>query len=129
LADGTVLIAGGEKFNPDVDEAGRPTSDVLQFDPATLRFIPLPGLLVPRALLTGAVLADDRLVMFGGLTAGDEYTSTGEVYRAGRAAAPTASLGIARAHHTVSRLPGGRLLIVGGEAPDRSAVTSVLVYE
>ncbi len=129
LADGTVLIAGGEKFNPDVDAAGRPTADVLQFDPATLRFIPQPGLLVARALPTGAVLADDRLVMFGGLATGDDYTSTGEVYRLGRAPQPTANLAVARAYHTVSRLPGGRLLIVGGEAPDRSAVTSVLIYE
>jgi hypothetical protein len=129
LADGTVLIAGGEKFNPDVDTAGRPSADVLQFDPATLRFIPQPGLLVPRALPTGAVLADDRLVMFGGLTTGDDYTSTGEVYRSGRAALPTANLEVARAYHTVSRLPGGRLLIVGGEAPDRSAITRVLIYE
>jgi hypothetical protein len=67
--------------------------------------------------------------MFGGLTTGDDYTSTGEVYRSGRAALPTANLEVARAYHTVSRLPGGRLLIVGGEAPDRSAITRVLIYE
>ena len=129
LSDGSVIIAGGEKFNPAVDDGGRATSDVLRFDPATSRFTPLPALLVPRSLLTAAVLPDDRLLMFGGLTVGDVYTPTGEVYRAGRGPTSTANLGVARAFHTVSRLPGGRLLIVGGEAPDRSAVTSVLVYE
>jgi hypothetical protein len=129
LSDGSVIVAGGEKFNPAVDDGGRATSDVLRFDPATSSFTPLPALLVPRALLTGAALPDDRLVMFGGLTVGDGYTPTGEVYRAGRGPVSTANLGVARAFHTVSRLPGGRLLIVGGEAPDRSAVTSVLVYE
>jgi hypothetical protein len=129
LSDGSVIVAGGEKFNPAVDDGGRPTTDVLRFDPATARFTPLPALLVPRSLMTAAVLPDDRLVMFGGLTTGDDYTPTGEVYRTGRGAASTATLGMARAYHTVSRLPGGRLLIVGGEARDGSAVTNVLIYE
>jgi hypothetical protein len=40
-----------------------------------------------------------------------------------------ASLEVARVHHTVSRLPGGRLLVLGGEAPDGTLVPSVLIYE
>jgi len=102
---------------------------VLRFDPATGAFTPLSGLLVPRTLMTGVALADDRLLMFGGITADGAYSATGELYRPGRPATQTTSLGVGRAWHTVSRLPGGRVLIVGGQAPDGTPVPNAVIYE
>lgn len=129
LSDGSVLVAGGESFNPAVAEDTRPTTAVLRFDPATGAFTPLSGLLVPRTLMTAVALADDRLLVFGGITADESYTATGELYRPGRPATQTASLGSGRAWHTVSRLPGGRVLIVGGQAPDGALVPNAVIYE
>lgn len=129
LADGTVLIAGGELFIPNVDRTARPTAAVLRFDPATGAFAPETGLLAPRTLLAAAMLADDRLLLLGGLGADGALTATGEAYRAGRGRTAIADLHVARVHHTVSRLPGGRLLVIGGEAPDGTLVPSVLIYE
>jgi hypothetical protein len=129
LSDGSVLIAGGELFNPAVVEDTRPTASVLRFDPATGAFAPLSSLLVPRTLMAAVALADDRLLMFGGIAADESYAATGELYRPGRPATPTASLGSGRAWHTVSRLPGGRVLIVGGQAPDGTIVPNAVIYE
>jgi len=128
LADGTVLIAGGELFNPVLDQGGRPTANVLKFDPVTLQFAPLPALLMARTLMTTAALPD-RLVILGGLDSNIDATPTGEVYRVDGARLSTQSLATGRAYHTVSRLPGGRLLIVGGESPNGAAVSDALIYE
>ena len=127
--DGSVLIVGGELFNPAVDEVGRASAAVHRFDPATLQFTPLPGLLVPRTLMTGVALADDRVLMFGGIAGDESFLGAGEVYRPGRAPLPAASLPVARAWHTVSRLPGGQVLIVGGLTPTGETASNVLIYQ
>jgi hypothetical protein len=129
LADGSVLIAGGEHFIANVDQAARPTAAVLRFDPVAGAFTPETSLLAPRTLPATARLADDRVLLLGGLGADGTSTATGESYRAGRDRTAMASLEVARVHHTVSRLPGGRLLVLGGEAPDGTLVPSVLIYE
>lgn len=128
MSDGSVLVVGGEHFIPDVDQATRPTSAVWRFDPATDRFAPQPGLLVPRALPASAVFADDRVVLIGGLDA-NGWMDSGELYRGARGGGATAGMGGARAHFTVSRLAGGRLLVVGGEAPNGDLIPAALIYE
>ena len=108
LSDGSVLIAGGELFNPAVVEDSRPTASVLRFDPATGAFTPLPGLLVPRSLMTAVALADDRLLMFGGITVDESYTATGELVPPGPAG-------------DSDRQPGQRPRLAHGVAPARRA--------
>lgn len=129
MADGSVLVIGGELFNPALDEVGRPVASVLRFDPATLQFAPLPGLLVPRSLMAGVALADDRVLMFGGIAGDQSFLGASEVYRPGRAPAQAATLPVGRAWHTVSRLPGGQALIVGGLTPAGETASSVLIYQ
>jgi hypothetical protein len=129
LADGQVLIVGGERLNPSVDDAGRPTAAVLRFDPSSSTFAPQPDLLAPRTLIAGAALPDDRLLVFGGANADSPGLATGERYRPGQPPASTAPLDVARVLHTVSRLPGGRLLVVGGSTPDGEFATAALIYD
>lgn len=80
-------------------------------------------------MLAAARLADDRVLLLGGLGADGTSTATGVLYRVGRDRTTLASLEVARVHHTVSRLPDGRLLVLGGEGPDGTLVPSVLIYE
>jgi hypothetical protein len=128
MTDGSVLVAGGEGFTPG-EAAVRPTAVVQRFDPATLQFTPLAGLLIPRTLMAGVALADDRVLLFGGIAADESFLASGEMYRAGRSPAPAASLVAGRAWHTVSRLPGGRVLIVGGLTPGGDIASDAWIYE
>ena len=126
LADGRVLILGGEVL---LDRDGIvPLATVLQFDPADGSLRPLAPLDQARTLVSSVLLADDRVLLFGGQDATLAVTPSAGAYRAG-IAGPLATMPQGRAWHTVSRLADGRVLILGGDDRDGGPVGTAYLYE
>jgi hypothetical protein len=126
LADGRVLILGGEVL---LDREGIvPLATVLQFDPADGSLRPLAPLDQARTLVSSVLLADDRVLLFGGQDATLAVTPSAGAYRAGNAG-PLAAMPQGRAWHTVSRLADGRVLILGGDDRDGGPVGTAYLYE
>ncbi|WP_239470312.1 Kelch repeat-containing protein [Archangium violaceum] len=117
LADGRVLVAGGL----DVDR--RPVRSAELFEPATGRWTRTGAPTSARGgAQTGVVLASGKVLFVSGLQAelydpaSGQWTKTGPV---GGVA------GTHRSGHTVTRLPDGRVLVVGGTT-SRAAATAEL---
>jgi hypothetical protein len=126
-ADGSVLIVGGERFDP-VTGTTEPLADMLRFDATRGRIEPAGTLLGPRSAVVGAAVGE-RVLLFGGLGAGDARLARAEIIAIGQPPRALAPLPGERAWHTATRLPDGRILIVGGEDPGRHFVPDVLLYE
>jgi hypothetical protein len=117
LEDGSVLVLGGAA------------------DPLVLRFFAdgsgaeiLPALPEPRAVASAVMGPDGRAYLFGGI-AGWGATATAEAYSPVHGSMAIASLPIARANHSVTRLADGRFLIAGGEDESNELVPHALIYE
>jgi hypothetical protein len=119
LPDGRVLVVGGGAFVPDGFEV-RAAAEA--WDPATGTFAAAGELGDARMDHTATLLADGGVLVIGGAA----RDSRGAVVRAsaelwdpaiGRFV-PTGSLLEARAHHTATLLPDGRVLVTGGGALD-----------
>lgn len=128
MADGSVLIAGGETWDT-ASQNTTPLASVLRFYPALDALEPLPSLGAPRTAVASVAAPDGRILLFGGLGAGDEQTASAESYAAADGAWPLAQMPSARAWHTVTRLRDGRVLIAGGEDATRAYVRTMLLYE
>jgi len=112
LADGRVLVVGGH--SPDGD-----TTTAELWDPATRTFGPAGSLAqARRAYHTTTLMADGRVLVLGGFgpgPAGDDALASAETWDpASSTFSPTGSLAEARARHTATLLPDGRVLVVGG---------------
>lgn len=138
LADGRVLVAGGE----DYDYA--PLASMEAFDRATGSFAKLADLIEPRSNHTATLLADGRvLVVGGGRTnsiggpAGEDVLATTElVDPVSSSVQPGAPLAFPRSHHTATILADGRVLVVGGASDGHvsspsfgDALGSVEIYD
>lgn len=112
LADGRVLVTGGDHF------AG--TTDLAEiYDPGTDRFTPVGPMTTPRALHSATLLSDGTVLLAGG-GAGFSclpMAATAELFdpiaesfspTSGDPAGPLWS-------HAAARLPGDRVLLAGGE--------------
>ncbi len=122
LDDGRVLVVGGAE-----DVQGEPTSTAEVFDPATGLFSPVGNLVHgPRALHRATKLDDGRVLISGGT---DNYVDPTSIllgsYKSTEIFNPltdTFSAGpnmiCKRLGQTVSRLPGGDLLVAGGYTTD-----------
>jgi len=128
LADGSVLLVGGEKFDP-ATGATSILSTTVRFDPATSALTPAPALASPRSVVSSLRLADDRILMFGGVASLTAPAAGAEAYHPTRGSQSLASLPAARAWHSVTRLADGRVLIAGGEDADGNLVSEALLYE
>jgi len=122
LHDGRVLIAGG--WN---DGTGLLTTAEL-YDPATGTFSPTGSMSTthPR---TGVLLSDGRVLFAGG---GDHtgFLASAELYDPATGKfIPTGSMSVARWGQTATLLPDGRVLIVGGETQDSTALASAELYD
>jgi hypothetical protein len=114
LSDGRVLIAGGH------GELGILNSTEI-FDPMSGAFTDGPRMNNARAGQTATTLADGRIVFTGG-----DDRGTIEIYDSLRNAFTSLSVTLAspRAFHGAALLNDGRVLIVGGTAPDGNDVKS-----
>ena len=113
LVDGRVLIVGGNRVGDQT------TAGAELFDPKTGTFSPTGSLTTARSFHTATLLADGRVLIAGGdpdpwtfvratLTSAEIYDPTSGTF------SPTGSMASARAAHTATLLPDGRVLITGG---------------
>ena len=117
LADGRVLVAGGF----DVDR--HPVRSAELFDPATGQWTRTGAPTSARSgALTGVVLASGKVLFVSGLQAELYEPASGQWTRAGPVGG---AAGTHRSGHTVTVLPDGRVLVVGG-ATSRAAATAEL---
>lgn len=129
LPDGRVLVAGGRGGRGEDDLCA--TYPPLVWDPATLAFLPVPG--IEDANGASATLLDDgRVLLAGGGTEcswrpwdGLKINSAREGLAAATiwdpvsgAVTPTSPLALPRAQHEAVRLPDGRVLVLGGSVTE-----------
>jgi hypothetical protein len=122
LSDGRVLFSGGQLMNGvDTD-----LSSALLYDPQTGQFSETGSMVEPRDSATSTRLADGRVLVVGGFTRPSDLPATAkgpvlvsvasaELYDPGTGTFSDAgSMTTARAGHSATLLPDGRVLIAGG---------------
>lgn len=125
LPDGRVLVLGGEVREGD---ALRPLDSVAVFDPAAQTLAPLGRLDAPRSGVRSVLGLDGQVRLFGGFTPGEAVARSASAFAPGGGRA-LAEMPAGRAWHTVSALPDGRLLVLGGDDADGGPVLSGLLYD
>jgi hypothetical protein len=140
LPDGRVLVAGGESSLG----GDRELRSAELYDPATGRFeatggiepgAPAEGMAQPRSAHTATPLDDGRVLITGGVAiSGGLFEDSGrrsaELFdpRSGRFSSAD-TMGQGRFGHTATRLPDGRVLIVGGASSVGSVLDSAEIYD
>src|SRR5579864_2902023 len=129
LADGTVLIAGGDF----IESNSKPTVFISQssaelYNPGTERFEPTGSMLTPRTGHTATLLMDGQVLIAGGRVENPtddlapQVLSSAEIYDPKtKTFAPTGSMTSARDWPTATLLRDGRVLIAGGAVDWTSA--------
>ena len=130
LANGKLLVAGGVK------SAGAGTAAVDLFDPIALAWTSAAPMSVMRSSHTATLLADGRVLVTGGSTVsaaaaqGYVNNASAEIYDpVANTWTATAPMSVARSHHTATRLPDGKVLVVGGENALYLVEASAEVYD
>jgi len=130
LGDGTVLVAGG--FSPSAP-SGLASAEL--FNPHTDVWTATGTMGSSRQGQTATLLLDGRVLVVGGagevrLAEGPAYGATAELYdpQTGRWA-ETESLSMARAGHTATLLPDGKVLVVGGSIDDDATARSAELFD
>jgi hypothetical protein len=116
LADGSVLVVG---CGAEVGK-GKPTANAELYDPTSGTWTAVRHMLENHGIAcAAALLADGRVLVAGGSNATGGSASvlaSAEVYDPGtRTWTPAQNLGTARAGQTATLLPGGQVLVTGGQ--------------
>ena len=110
LADGMVLVAGGEGTL-------RALSSAELFDPTTATWSDAAAMLEPRARHQAVRMPDGRVLVAGGYGA-NGITGSAEIYDPGNATWTTAGqMSVARDRFALVVLPDGRVVALGGGGP------------
>ncbi len=131
LPDGSTLALGGLTGN--VGQLSAASANVrinLAVSPPTVSS--LPALSAPRHGHSATLLPGGRVLVLGGVSSYPSGTplSTAEVYDPGADTWTTIEgLGAARAFHTATALPDGRVVVIGGRGAGGSALASVEVFD
>jgi Big-like domain-containing protein/galactose oxidase-like protein/Kelch motif protein len=122
LADGRILISGGENAN------GTTASVDLFANDATISAG--PSMQAARSQHTATTLLDGRVLITGGVTNGS-VINTAEIYdlEANSWMLLDATMVDARAGHTASLLPDGRVLLAGGHDSGGNALSSIELFD
>jgi len=116
---GKVLVAGGLTGSISVKKAvltikAQPT-DIELYDPATGTFSSSGNLVTPRTGYTQTTLANGKILIAGGSTAGGLPTSAAEIFDPSTSASSaTGNMLVPRMLHSATLLPDGTVLIAGG---------------
>jgi N-acetylneuraminic acid mutarotase len=109
LKGGRVMIVGG------ASDSG-PVTSVDLFD-AGGNAVPAAPMLSPHSQHIAVTLADGRVLVGDGFTAGGSLTNTAEIYDpVSNQWAPTGSMLVPRSGATASMLADGRVLVAGGDS-------------
>jgi hypothetical protein len=123
LADGRVLVAGGE------DENASPIASAELYDPTTGRFSSTGSMAHSRDYPDATLLADGRVLVTGGYDATGGAIASAELYDPATGSFnDTGSMAYPRVDFTASLLADGRVLIAGGQ-PSQNSVPVVAVAE
>ncbi len=109
LADGRVLVAGGNRADADF------LAWVEVYDPISRSITPVAPMNTPRSPGSAAALADGRVLVTGGYNASSGWLADAELYDPARDAwTVTQPLHPHGVQHTATRLADGRVLVIGG---------------
>ena len=129
LADGRLLVLGGVKAT-----GGTASADLL--DPSTSTWASVAPMSRVRSSHAATLLADGRVLVTGGstplasATPGYVNDASAEIYDpVANTWTATPSMSVARAHHTATLLPDGKVLVVGGENAQYVVEASAEVYD
>jgi hypothetical protein len=127
LRDGSVLVAEFDPAAPPCRAARCPLVFVAElYDPVTGTWTATESTATPRYFgYTATLLPDGMLLVAGGADAGNQIyglLASAELYDPGAGSwTATATMKVARAAHTATLLPDGRVLVVGGDGGGTSA--------
>jgi len=127
LPDGRVLVAGGSVTRPGRDTLYLTSAEI--YDPATDTWSPAASMPGQRADHTATLLPNGRLLVAGGYWFNEpmpfNFLIDVELYDpATDTWSPAASMNEARAGHTATMLPSGKVMVAGGRATDGRAMVS-----
>lgn len=119
LPDGRVLMAGGSGgYTEDFDEAGQPDAEL--YDSVAHLFTTTGSMTSARTWHTATLLPNGKVLIAGGFGVGRDQPPTlnsAEVYDPVTGSfAVAGNMSTARAVHTATLLPNGKVLIAGGGA-------------
>src|SRR5262249_25126043 len=118
LADGSVLIAGGDSAFGALSAI---ESSAELYDPAMGRFAATGAMTTPRDGHTATLLPDGRVLLAGGPPAPAGTLASAELYDPSTGTFPaTGSMATPRFFHTATLLADGRVLIAGGVCSQRT---------
>ena len=126
LADGRVLLTGGQDANTNVNSSAE------IYDPVAGKFSLTGSLIQGRYGHTATLLGNGNVLVVGGYSdaGGTNLVSTAELYNPiSGTFSPTSSPNVPRAYHTATLLPNGEVLIAGGEVAGLQTTTSVELYD
>src|ERR1051325_8209090 len=109
LADGRVLIAGGENTSGSLNQTEL-------YDPAAATFSTSGNMTSARVDHSATLLADGRVLIAGGRNGGSSLATTEIFDPASGAFTSGPTMSVARAGHSATRLANGGVLIAGGDS-------------
>lgn len=117
LADGKVLVAGGSDGTFNYAYGGQPDAEL--YDPVARSFTATGSMTSARTFHTASLLPNGKVLVTGGFSEGSPDQplpeNSAELYDAAIGSfTPAGTMGIARAVHTATLLPDGKVLIAGG---------------
>jgi hypothetical protein len=128
LADGNVLVAGGDQLGP-----GHPPQGSAElYDPATGTWTQTGSMTMARSRHSATVLPDGMVLVAGGVTGGVTRRAPKEAELYDPATGSWTSTGSMTAPRWVSSatlLPNGKVLVVGGDIISTQAVQSAELYD
>lgn len=125
LQNGQVLVAGGTDYN------GSLLSEADIYDPGTGTFAATGSLIAARYLATASLLPDGKVLIAGGADVNnpDNSVATAERYDPATGTfTAAASMATQRQEATATVLPGGRVLVAGGDNNDDAPILFAEIY-
>jgi hypothetical protein len=134
LRDGRVLVAGGSSVGFIIPEGVEPhlLASAELYDPGSGSWTPTGSMIEVRNGHTATLLPDGRVLVAGGYSVGGVGgpVASAELYDPSTGSwTPTGSMMRARAGHTATLLPDGRVLVAGGSGGDSGTVASAELYD